>query len=193
MSDEAIETTRDSVRPSNEERGADGVIEPANGETVLVEELAALREKAAEADALRDQYLRCKADLENFRKRAARERQEAIEFANQGFFEKLMPVLDNLEMAQAAVNAAQGDQVESLKTGVEMVLGQLSTVLREAGLQEIDAQGQAFDPAWHEAVAQQETAEAPEGRVVHQLRKGYRLHQRLLRPASVVVARAPQV
>lgn len=156
------------------------------------ETLADLRRKAADAEAFKDRYLRAVADLENYRKRAARERQEAVQFANQALLEKLVPALDNLEMALAAVSSPQGATVSSLKTGVEMVLSQFKSVLKDAGLEEIDALGKTFDPAWHDAVSQQETAEAPDGSVVQQLRKGYRLQQRLLRPATVVVARAPQ-
>ena len=159
---------------------------------LTLEELAALREKAAQADAFKERYLRAVADLENFRKRAARERQEAVQYANQGLLERLIPALDNLDMALSAVNASGGGSVESLKTGVEMVLSQVRGVLRESGLEEIGAVGQPFDPTWHEAVSQLETADHPEGHVVQQLRKGYRLQQRLLRPATVIVARPPQ-
>lgn len=155
-------------------------------------ELAALREKAAQADAFRDNYVRTLAEWENFRKRAARDRQEAVQYASQGLLEKLVPALDNLDMALAAVNSTQGGSVDALRTGVEMVLGQVRGILRDAGLEEINALGEVFDPTWHEAVSQQDTADVPEGQVVQQLRKGYRLQQRLLRPASVVVARKPQ-
>lgn len=155
------------------------------------EELTELRERAGQAEALKERYLRSVADLENFRRRAARERQEAVQYANQGLLEKLIPALDNLDMALSAVTASGGGSVESLKTGVEMVLGQVRGVLREAGLEEVSAVGQPFDPTWHEAVSQVETAEVPEGQVIQQLRKGYRLQQRLLRPATVVVARQP--
>lgn len=165
------------------------VISPATAEPARSDEAAGLQ---AQADEFRDRFLRVAADLENFRKRSARERQEAVQFANQALLEKLIPVLDNLDMALAALSGAQGASVESVKTGVEMVFGQLKNVLREAGLQEIDASGQPFNPAWHEAVSQQESADVPEGQVIQQLRKGYKLRERLLRPASVVVARQPQ-
>lgn len=183
----AAETSDAQSTPTSEAVGAAAAAEPPSPETI-----AEWKTRAAECDAMKDRYLRSVADLENFRKRAARERQEAVHYASQALLTKLMPALDNLDMALAAVSTAQGASMESLKTGVEMVLGQLKTILREAGLEEIDATGQVFDPAWHEAVSQQETTEAPEGSVVQQLRKGYRLHQRLLRPASVVVARPPQ-
>lgn len=168
------------------ELGAD-----ASSSDVSDAELAALREKAGQAEMLREQYVRTLAEFENFRKRSARDRQEAVQYANQGLLERLIPALDNLDMALVAVSAAQGASVESLKTGVEMVLSQLRGVLKESGLEEISALGQVFDPTWHEAVSQQETAEVPEGQVVQQLRKGYRLQQRLLRPATVVVAKKP--
>lgn len=174
------------------EGGAGAVGEGAGAgsvEGVTAEELAVLREKAGQVDGLKDRVLRAVADLENYRKRAARERQEAVQYANQALMEKLIPALDNLDIALTAVNSAQGATVDSLKTGVEMVLNQLKGVLRDAGLEEISAVGQAFDPTWHEAVSEQETTDVPDGQVVQQLRKGYRLQQRLLRPANVVVAR----
>jgi molecular chaperone GrpE len=81
--------------------------------------------------------------------------------------------------------------VQSLQTGISMVHQQLKNALTEAGLEEVDATGKRFDPNLHEAVSQQESAEVPEGHVVQQLRKGYKLRERLLRPASVIVAKAP--
>ena len=83
------------------------------------------------------------------------------------------------------------EKVSSLQSGVTMIQPQFKTVLAEAGLEEIDASGKPFDPALHEAVSQQETAEVPEGHVLQQIRKGYKLHDRLLRPATVIVAKKP--
>jgi molecular chaperone GrpE len=127
------------------------------------------------------------AELDNYRKRAARERTEAVQYANEGLIRKLLPVLDNFEAALAA--AGPDARFENFKTGVAMIHSQLRQALAEAGVEEITAAGQAFDPNLHEAVAQLESAEVPEGHVLQQVRKGYRLHGRLLRPASVVVAR----
>ena len=187
------ETGKESMAESPVVEGGAGEAKtPETPAAPTPEELAALREKAAQVDGLKERLLRAVADLENFRKRAARERQEAVQYANQSLLERLIPALDNLDMATAAVNSAQGGSVESLKMGVEMVLVQLRGVVREAGLEEITATGQAFDPTWHEAVSEQESADVPEGQVLQQLRKGYRLHQRLLRPATVVVARKPK-
>jgi molecular chaperone GrpE len=135
--------------------------------------------------------LRISADFENFKKRATREKQEAIKFANESLLQKLIPVLDNFDMALSAAQTASGDAAQSLQTGINMIYQQLRNSLTEAGLEEVDAAGKPFDPNLHEAVSQKESAEVPEGTVLQQLRKGYKLRDRLLRPASVVVSRKP--
>lgn len=146
----------------------------------------------AKADEHWDRYVRLAAEFDNFKKRAARERDDAIRYSNQALLARLLPVLDNFEMALTAANATgAGDNPDSLRTGVNMILSQMKGVLLEAGVEEINAVGQAFNPTFHEAVSQRETADAPEGQVVQQLRRGYKLRDRLLRPASVIVARPP--
>jgi molecular chaperone GrpE len=164
---------------------------PVETHTATPEELAELRERAARADENWDRLLRQTADFENFKKRTARERQEAVKFANEALLQKLLPVLDNFEMALAAAATAPAEGVKSLQDGVTMILQQLRQTLIEAGLEEIDALGKPFDPNFHEAVSQQESADVPEGQVIQQLRRGYRLRERLLRPASVIVAKSP--
>ena len=163
------------------------------GETApsTADQIEELKAKAAKADEHWDRLLRTSADLENFKKRAARERQEAIRFANAALLEKLIPALDNFDMALAAANNPEGNPVESLKTGIAMIHSQLKSALAEAGLEEIDAANQPFDPNLHEAISHEESTDAPEGHVLRQLRKGYKLRDRLIRPASVVVARKP--
>lgn len=152
---------------------------------------ATLQAKAAKAEEHWNNLLRTTADFENFKKRATRERQDALKFATEGLLEKLIPVLDNFEMALQAANQAGSASADSLRTGVNMIHQQLKAVIVEAGLTEINAQGQPFDPNFHEAVSQQETTEVPDGHVVQQLRKGYRLRERLVRPATVIVAKSP--
>ena len=155
------------------------------------EQLAELKTRAARADEHWDRLLRTAADLENFKKRAARERVEAAQSAAATLIQKILPVLDHFEMAQTATQTADGPQggIASLQAGVAMIQQQLKNTLAESGLEEIDASGKLFDPTCHEAVAQQETADVPEGHVVQQLRKGYKLRDRLLRPATVIVAK----
>ena len=165
--------------------------EVVNEQPLAPEQLKTLQEKAAKVDELRDQLLRTVADMDNLRKRSAREKQDAIRFANEGLLEKLVPVLDNFEMAMLATASAEGSSADSLKTGVNMILSQFKNVLSEAGLEAIDAAGKPFDPNLHEAVSQQESNTVPEGQVLQQLRRGYKLKDRLLRPATVVVAKKP--
>ena len=163
-------------------------IDPAS---VTPEQLEELKERAARADEHWERLLRTTADFDNFKKRAARERTEAIQFANSALLQKLLPVLDSFEMALAAAQNAKDEKTTSLQTGINMVQSQLKNILLEAGLEEIDAAGKPFDPALHEAVSQQETTDVPEGTVVQQIRKGYKLRERLLRPAGVIVAKKP--
>jgi molecular chaperone GrpE len=159
--------------------------------TIIPEQLEELKQRAAKADEHWDRLLRTMADFDNFRKRAARDKQESIKYANESLLAKLVPVLDNFDMALAATQNAQGEAILSLQAGVTMIHQQFKAVLTEAGLEEIDASGKTFDPNLHEAVSQQETVDAPEGTVVMQLRKGYKLRDRLIRPASVIVAKQP--
>lgn len=155
------------------------------------EEWQAVLEQAGKAQEHWDRYVRLNADFDNFKKRAAKDRLDAIKYANEALIEKLLPVLDNFEAALAAGSNTEDTAAQSLVTGVKMIATQLKGVLLEAGLEEIDAVGKPFDPALHEALSQQPTAEVPEGQVVQQMRKGYRLKDRLVRPAAVVVAARP--
>jgi molecular chaperone GrpE len=163
----------------------------APADELTPEQLTELQSRAAKADENWERLLRVTADFENFKKRAARERTEATQFANAALLQKLLPILDNFEMAQAAAQNAQGDKLASLQTGIAMIQQQLKTALAEAGLEEMDATGKPFDPTFHEAVSQQETDGVAEGQVIQQIRKGYKLHNRLLRPAAVIVAKKP--
>lgn len=150
-----------------------------------------LRAQAAKAQENWDRLLRVTAEFDNFRKRAAREKDEAVRYANHRLLERLLPVLDSFDMAINAANAQNAETSQSLKEGINLVLQQLKSVLTEAGLEEIDAHGKPFDPNLHEAVSQMETDEFEEGHVAQQIRKGYLLRDRLVRPSSVVVAKKP--
>ena len=156
------------------------------------EQLTDLQTRAAKADDNWERLLRVTADFENFKKRAARERTEAAQYANASLLQKLIPILDNFDMAQSAAQTAQGDKLASLQTGIAMIQQQFKSALTESGLEEVDASGKPFDPTYHEAVSQQETDTVPEGYVVQQIRKGYKLRERLLRPAAVIVAKQPE-
>jgi molecular chaperone GrpE len=164
---------------------------PVDVTTITPEQLEELKGRAEKADDHWQRLLRTTADFDNFKKRAAREKQEAIRYANEGVLEKLVPVLDNFDAALSAAQTSAANGAQSLQTGVAMIFQQLKKVLTESGLEEVDATGQTFDPNLHEAVSQQESADVPDGAVLQQLRKGYKLRDRLLRPATVVVAKKP--
>jgi molecular chaperone GrpE len=140
----------------------------------------------ADLDRFRDLALRSQADFENYKKRAAREKEEAIKYANSALLERLIPIVDNFELGlEAARSEGENSPVFS---GMSMVLKQLIDFLTEHGLQPIDAAGRKFDPNLHEAIAHEPSDEVPEGVVIRQTRRGYRMKDRLLRPSSVVVS-----
>ena len=155
------------------------------------EQITELQTRAAKADDNWERLLRTTADFDNFKKRAAREKIEAGQYATFSLLQKVLPVLDNFEMALAAAQSAKDDKLASLQSGVLMIQQQLKSALVETGLEEIDAAGKPFDPNFHEAVSEQESADIAEGHVLQQLRKGYKFKDRLLRPATVIVAKKP--
>jgi molecular chaperone GrpE len=152
---------------------------------MLDEQLAALK---AEVDRYKETALRSVADLDNYRKRMAREKEESIRYANFGFLERLIPVLDNFELGLQAAKASGGSQ-SAVLDGMTMVFKQLQEFLANSGVETIEATGQPFNPNLHEAIAQEQSDEIDEGVVIRQLRKGYRLKDRLIRPANVVVSK----
>lgn len=170
------------------------VAEESN-ETVEQEELTQeetaedpLQAALTEAANNKDLYLRALADLENYRKRAQREKEDAIRFANDNILRNIIPVLDNLE--RAIEHARMSDDQGSLLEGVEMTLGQFHKVLETSGVTPVEALGQPFDPNFHQAMGQIPTADQPPNTVIQELQKGYLLNNRLLRPSMVMVAMA---
>lgn len=146
----------------------------------------------AAAAAAKDTQLRALADLENFRRRAVREKEELRAFAAARIVEELMPVLDNLGLAVTAAKAPNAE-LASLVQGVEMVGQQFRAALVNYGLKEIDPAGEVFDPNLHEAVSQLPSDDVAEGHVLQVVRTGYTLNGRLLRAAAVVVSGGPAV
>jgi molecular chaperone GrpE len=132
--------------------------------------------------------LRTAAEMDNLRKRTAREREEAIRYANQRLLEDLLPVIDNFEMGMLA---AAKETSSMIYIGMDMVRKQLNEFLAAQGVQEIDTSGM-FDPNLHDAVAQEDCAKGEEGRILRVTRRGFKLRDRLLRPAGVVVSRLPE-
>jgi molecular chaperone GrpE len=152
----------------------------------------ALAASQAEAQKNWDLYLRARADLENYRKRVQREKEDLSRFANENLLREILPVMDNLERALEHARQSDGGN-GGLLQGVELTLGQFQRVLDKFGVTPIRSLGEPFDPARHEALGQVESAEHPPNTVVQELQKGYLLNDRLLRPAMVMVAKAPPV
>jgi molecular chaperone GrpE len=143
----------------------------------------------ADLDRFRDLAMRSQADFENYKKRCAREKEEAVKYANKNLLEKLVSVVDHFELG---LEAARGEGEKSpIYSGMSLVLKQLQDFLAENGLQPIEAVGQKFDPNLHEAIAHEPSNDVPEEVVIRQTRRGYRFKDRLLRPSTVVVSSGP--
>jgi molecular chaperone GrpE len=150
----------------------------------LEAELSAARD---EARAALDRWMRERADLENLKKRSAKERQDAVRFGNESLLRDLLPVVDNLERAIGA--AGGGGNGKSLVEGVELVLKSFMDTLQRNGVERVPAKGAPFDPAVHEAVAYGDSPSHPAQQVNAEHQAGYRLNDRLLRPAKVTVSK----
>jgi molecular chaperone GrpE len=149
-----------------------------------------LQETLKQAEHWKDIAARNQAELDNYRKRMARDKTDAIKFANGGLLCELLPVIDSFQMG---LDAAKLEDSESIITkGMEMVQKQLEEFLSTQGATEISAIGQPFDPNIHEAISQEANGDIPEGNIITQIRKGYKLHDRLLRAANVIVSRGPE-
>ena len=171
---------------------------PDTAGTTLIEQMPArdgapaapedrIAQLEAEVARQRDQALRDRADFDNTRKRLQRDKEEAVRYANASLLEKLLPVVDNFELGLAA--ARQSADGSAVLSGMGMVQRQLEDFLRDNGLQPIDAVGQQFDPNLHEALGEEASAQVPEGSVTRQLRKGYKLKDRLIRAANVFISK----
>jgi len=153
---------------------------------ILEEELTLLQQKADELAQVKDDFLRKIADFENAKKRLMREKEEFAKFANEKIIAAFLPVLDNLDRALS--HTENSDTVEALTSGIELIKKQIFTVLKDNGLEKIDARGKQFDPHVHEAVGMVKTDEHEAGMVVDEIQCGYLLKERLIRPAWVRVA-----
>jgi molecular chaperone GrpE len=154
--------------------------------TPPLDEMESLRRELQDKQ---DRLLRALAETDNVRRRAQRDREDYVKYANESLLRDLVPVLDNFDRALGAARAAAGSG--GLAEGVELIQRELLRVLERAGLSRYSAVGQRFDPARHEAVARVVSGEAAPDTVVQETAPGYLLHGRVLRPAMVAVAAAP--
>ncbi|TVP75843.1 MAG: nucleotide exchange factor GrpE [Puniceicoccaceae bacterium] len=188
ISEETNESTpRAEAEPSSleEENATETPESPENNEPVLTE----LEKAQAEAAEMKGRFLRSVADMENYRKRIAREKQDIIRSAAGSVIESLLPVLDNMKLGlQAAENHPEAKEVTF---GFKMVDDQLKKSLSEQGLEELIPDGEHFDPNLHECIAHQPSDTVEEDHIIQTIRAGYRLNERLIRAANVVVSSGP--
>ncbi len=144
----------------------------------------------AEIQKFKELALRTTADFDNYRKRMVREKEDAIRYANASLLERLLPVLDSFELGLQAAKKTSGS--EAIVQGFEMVEKQLQDFLKESGVESIPTDNTPFDPNLHEAVSQQHDASVPEGKILLQIRRGFKLRDRLLRPSMVIISKGPE-
>ena len=182
-------TDRDDEKGEGQATGSPAPRSDASADARLKALEAELQAAREEARRNQDRWQRERADLDNFKKRAAREQGETVKFANEAILKDLLPVVDNLE--RAVEHARGGGNGEPLAEGVALVLKALLDVLERHGVRRVETKGTRFDPAHHEAMAHVESSEHEPNAVIEEHQAGYRLCERLLRPALVTVAKAP--
>jgi molecular chaperone GrpE len=178
--------TKDTVELSNTEPAEAAENETAIPESpgmLTVEEQLAAKENEARENW--DRFLRERADLENYRKRVSREKEELLNYGNKSLIEEILPIVDNLERA---LDHASEDGMTAVVEGIRMTHTMLVAALKKFGVTPVEAAGAVFDPAFHQAMAQVPTDDHAPNTVVQEFQKGYLLKERLLRPAMVTVA-----
>jgi len=201
---ESVDASRTKSRQGGEDEASgsaksEGDPKDPSPDQLMIEMLAAelsnlkteYEAKLADLETLKDRSLRQQAEFDNFRRRSLKEREESHQFGHQNLVKDLLPTVDNLERAIEHAEGSDDGNVEGLLQGVGLVLREFIAALRKHNVTQVEAADQAFDPAVHEAVGQVPDASLPPNRIVHVLQKGYRLHDRMLRPARVMVTRAP--
>lgn len=181
-----MDRTLPEKTPAENER--DDEIQPMSlGKMSKTELIQKAEEFQAEAGKNYDLYLRSQAEIDNLKKRSQKEKEEWIKFSNESLIKQLLPVMDNLEKAIA--HSENENSLLPLRQGIELTLKGLQDTLTKAGLEIIRAQGEPFDPSYHQAVYEQEDDLVEAGINLQELQKGYTLNRRLIRPAMVVVSR----
>ena len=189
MTDKNTDTSEE-LDENTEAVAAEVVEETATEAETTAVEATPLEKAEAEALEMKSRWLRSVADMENYRKRIGREKQDIIRSAGASVVESLLPVLDNMKLGlQAAENHPEAKDVT---TGFKMVDDQLKRALNEQGLEELIPDGEAFDPNFHECISHQSSSEIKEDIVIQTVRAGYRLNDRLIRAASVIVSSGPE-
>ncbi len=178
MADEQDRGREENSERENESNSESTSLE--NEVTDPIEELARLK----------NEYLYLRAEFDNFRKQSIRERSELLKYGAERFARELLEVVDNFD--RALEGELHSDNLESFKKGIDLTAQDLRKLLERFGVQEVPTQGEAFDPNLHEALSSEETSEYPPGHVSRTFKKAYKIHDKLLRPAQVVVAAEPK-
>lgn len=187
---EAVESRRRAPSDAGAESADKMTIELLSGELrSLKEEFEARGREIAEE---KERFLRLQAEFENFRRRTLKEKQESLQYGQQNLVKDLLSPVDNLERALGHVEQNADADLQSVLQGVELVRREFLAALGKHGVKSVDPAGQAFDPAYHEAMGQVASSDVAPNGVVQVLQKGYMLQDRMLRPARVLVARAPE-
>lgn len=184
QAEEKVEQTEETVSKADEV-GEDTIEVIDADENEVNSEQTKLAELEQQVAELNQRYLRVNADYENFRRRTREEKEAAAKYRAQSIVEELLPVLDNFERALSV--SVENDEAKSLLQGMEMVYRQLQDALIKEGVAVIEAKGQKFDPHLHQAVMQEESSEHEPNEVIEELQKGYKLKDRIIRPAMVKV------
>lgn len=159
-----------------------------NGAEILEEELGA-KELTAQLEKEKERVLRLSAELENYKKRMENELKQFKKYANESLLKQLLTVIDNFERAIASTENESNSESNGLLEGIKMTHDEILKLLKTFSVEPVKAEGEPFDPAYHQAVTQEETDEHPENTVVRELQKGYLMHDRLIRPSMVVVSK----
>ena len=185
MSEQTFDNDSMNATAAGDETAADQA-DAAAGAPGVDQSDAALKTLQRERDTLQDQLLRTAAEFKNYRTRMDRERRDLSEYATSEILTELLPIIDNFERA---LQAPAGPDAEAFRKGIELIHKQMFDLLRKRGVTPIDALGADFDPNLHQAVIHEASDEHREGEVMQELQRGYRIGDRLLRPAMVKVAK----
>lgn len=147
------------------------------------------KELTAELEKEKERVLRLSAELENYKKRMEKELNQFKKYANESLLKQLLTVIDNLERAIATAEKESDSESNGLLEGIKMTHDEILKLLKTFSVEPVKAEGEPFDPTYHQAVTQEETAEYPDNTVVRELQKGYLMHDRLIRPSMVVVSK----
>ena len=186
--DEVTAPTAEQPETDSADMATEETLENVQGNEEVTSPDKQLLEITEELHTLNDKYLRLAAEFDNYKRRVQRDQRDTIRFANEKLFKDLLPTLDNLE--RALQSGREQTQIEGLLEGVDLTYKHFLDTLQKMGIKQVTSIGEVFDPAQHQAVGQVESTTMPENIVVDEYQKGYFLHDRILRPAMVTVAKA---